>query len=126
MKLEEIKLPKIGQRIVRSMIGVALCFGVYYLRGEKGIPFYSALAVLQCIQPYWESSAKMAKQRTIGTFIGAFWGLAVLLIELYVFPDAVQYSVWGHMFIALMTGAVLYTTVLLDRKNTSYFSCVVF
>ena len=35
------KLPVPGQRIVRSTIAVALCFVIYYLRGKRGIPFYS-------------------------------------------------------------------------------------
>ena len=72
------KLPAVGQRIVRSSIAVALCFVLYYIRGKQGIPFYSALAVLQCIQPYNFNMKEMAKKRTIGTFVGAFWGTIVI------------------------------------------------
>lgn len=118
-------LPGVGQRIIRSVCAVFLCFVVYYLRGQKGIPFYSALAALQCIQPYRESSAKMAKQRIGGTFTGAAWGLAVLLI-LTVSGRNLQGTMFSYVLISLVTGAVLYTTVLLDNKNASYFSCVVF
>lgn len=32
--------PKPGQRIVRSVIAVACCFCVFYLRNREGIPFY--------------------------------------------------------------------------------------
>jgi len=120
------KLPKLGQRILRSVAGVALCFFVYFLRGKRGIPFYSALAVLQCIQPNLQSSTKMAKQRTVGTMIGAFWGTVVLLIEIQIPGIFFKDSIWGYVFISLMTGVVLYTTVLLKRRNESYFSCVVF
>ena len=67
-------LPIPGQRIVRSVIAVALCFVVYELRGRRGIPFYSALAVLQCMQPYKDSTLQMAKKRTTGTFVGAVLG----------------------------------------------------
>lgn len=77
-------LPVPGQRIVRSVIAVALCFAVYELRGRRGIPFYSALAVLQCMQPYKDSTLQMAKKRTTGTFVGAFWGLILIVIEVYV------------------------------------------
>lgn len=126
MKQGKRKLPPIGQRIMRSVVGVALCFAVYYLRGKRGIPFYSALAVLQCIQPYMESSREMAKKRTLGTLIGAFWGFLVLLMELYLLPEYIRTSIVGSLLIACMTGVVLYTTVLFDKKNVSYFSCVVF
>ena len=123
------KLPIPGQRIVRSTIAVALCFVIYYLRGKRGIPFYSALAVLQCMQPYHTSMKEMAKKRTTGTFVGAFWGLAVILILLALNGNrsgGIEESFTKYMLISLFTGIVLYSTVVLDCKKSSYFSCVVF
>lgn len=123
------KLPIPGQRIVRSTIAVALCFVIYYLRGKRGIPFYSALAVLQCMQPYHMSMKEMAKKRTTGTFVGAFWGLVVILILLALNgnrPGGIEESFTKYMLISLFTGIVLYSTVVLDCKKSSYFSCVVF
>lgn len=123
------KLPIPGQRIVRSTIAVALCFVIYYLRGKRGIPFYSALAVLQCMQPYHTSMKEMAKKRTAGTFVGAFWGLVVILILLALNgnrPGGIEESFTKYMLISLFTGIVLYSTVVLDCKKSSYFSCVVF
>lgn len=122
---KEMKLPRVGQRIVKSSIAVALCFVIYFLRGKRGIPFYSALAVLQCIQPYTVSSIEVAKKRVTGTFVGAFWGLVLILIEVYLFGDF-QGTFPGYMMIALFTGVVLYSTVLMNCKNAAYFSCVVF
>lgn len=123
------KLPIPGQRIVRSTIAVAMCFVIYYLRGKRGIPFYSALAVLQCMQPYHTSMKEMAKKRTTGTFVGAFWGLVVILILLALNrnrPGGIEESFTKYMLISLFTGIVLYSTVVLDCKKSSYFSCVVF
>lgn len=120
------KLPGVGQRIVRSVAAVVLCFVVYFLRGEKGIPFYSALAVLQCMQPYQDSTIKMAKNRLTGTFVGAFWGLVVLLVKVYGFSGGFQGNFWEYLLISLFVGVVLYSTVLLQVKSASYFSCVVF
>ena len=91
MKEKEIRkfgLPRVGQRIIRSVTAVAFCFVVYYIRNKKGIPFYSALAVLQCIQPYQDSMAEVARKRVTGTLVGAFWGLVVILIQLYMFQGA--------------------------------------
>ena len=49
------KLPPIGARIIKSALSVALCMVVYWLRTllpvGNGIPFYSALAALWCMQP---------------------------------------------------------------------------
>lgn len=82
MKQKTYRLPVVGQRIVRSVCAVLLCFGVYLLRGRKGIPFYSALAVLQCMQPYQENTKRVARNRLTGTLIGAFWGFLLLLVQL--------------------------------------------
>ncbi|MBT9841047.1 hypothetical protein GPK81_09500 [Blautia sp. MCC283] len=118
--------PKPGQRIVRSVIAVACCFCVFYLRNREGIPFYSALAVLQCIQPYQDSMAQVAKKRVTGTFVGAFWGLVIILIQMYLFHGSLMDTFPGYMLISLFTGIVIYSTVVLNCKNTAYFSCVVF
>lgn len=64
MKNSENHLPKIGARIVKSAVGVALCMIIYLLRGGDkggGMPFYSALAVLWCMQQYTSSTKAMAK-----------------------------------------------------------------
>lgn len=118
--------PKPGQRIIRSVIAVACCFCVFYLRNKEGIPFYSALAVLQCIQPYQDSMAQVARKRVTGTFVGAFWGLMIILIQMYLFHGSLMDTFPGYMLISLFTGLVIYSTVVLNCKNTAYFSCVVF
>lgn len=125
-KTSEWTLPLPGQRIVRSVCAVGLCFVVFYLRNQQGIPFYSALAALQCMQPYQESTVAVGKKRTKGTLIGAFWGLTVILIELHTCGGRLYGNAAGYMLIACFTGVVLYSTVLLKMTDTAYFSCVVF
>ena len=120
-------LPPIGARIMKSSLGSLICVGIYFLREllpiGSGIPFYSILAVLWCIQPYTTSTLAMAKQRTIGTFLGAAYGLVFLLVfrALGGGNKAVVY-----VTACLMLIPILYTTVLLEKRNASYFSCVVF
>ena len=129
MKEKEIRkfgLPRVGQRIIRSVTAVAFCFVIYYIRNKKGIPFYSTLAVLQCIQPYQDSMAEVARKRVTGTLVGAFWGLVVILIQLYMFQGTLLDHFMGYMLISLFTGVVIYSTVVVNCKNTAYFSCVVF
>ena len=125
-EIRKFRLPRVGQRIIRSVTAVAFCFVVYYIRNKKGIPFYSALAVLQCIQPYQDSMAEVARKRVTGTLVGAFWGLVVILIQLYMFQGALLDHFMGYMLISLFTGVVIYSTVVVNCKNTAYFSCVVF
>jgi hydroxymethylpyrimidine pyrophosphatase-like HAD family hydrolase len=116
-------LPLPGQRIMKSVFAVFLCFVVYYLRGKQGIPFYSAIAVLQCMQPYRSNTAKVAWNRVQGTLIGAFWGTIAMLLELQIPP---QQDMLIYIVVSVFVGVVLYSAVLLDCKQSAYFSCVVF
>ena len=118
------RLPPVGSRIIKSAVGVLLCWCVYLLRGRTGIPFYSMLAALWCIQPYINKTMSMALQRTIGTFIGAAFGLITIVLEIYAFN--IYDQPLGFLVVALMIIPVIYTTVLIKRPNASYFSCVVF
>ncbi|MGN0598205.1 MAG: FUSC family protein [Ruminiclostridium sp.] len=98
--MKKLSFPPVGNRILKSAAGVLLCGCVYFLRGKEGIPFYSMLAVLWCIQPYREGTLKMALQRTVGTLIGALFGLITIVLEIYVLP--VYDTPLGYFLIALM------------------------
>lgn len=119
-------LPPIGMRIVKSAIAILLCYLVSFIRGNSGIVFYSQLAALWCIQMYASNSKKNANQRFIGTCIGALYGLVYLLIRKewvnkVGFNEALDAFVISGLIIV-----ILYTTVLIKKKQASYFSCVVF
>lgn len=121
------KLPRIGARIIKSSAAVMLCMAVFFLRKMlplgNGIPFYSALAALWCMQPYQSSTKQMALQRSAGTIIGAFYGLLILVIIQLL---NVNSQIAVYFTASLMLIPVLYTTVILNKKNASFFSCVVF
>jgi len=120
------KIPGIGMRIVKSAIAVALCVVVDLLRGDDGMVFYSMLAALWCIQMYRNNTWSNAIQRTIGTVVGALYGLVYILG----YPKIV--GLCGDSFaieaVCLLVSIVLvlYTTVLIKKNQSSYFSCVVF
>ena len=124
MKEKLTALPPIGMRIIKSSIGVLLGFIIYLIRGRQGAPFYTALSVLWCMQPYTSNAKANAIQRTIGTFIGAFFGLIVILIEFYLLP--LDNELIRYILISILIIPVIYTTVIINKKNASYFSCVVY
>ncbi len=121
-----LRLPVPGQRILRSVVAVWLCFCVYLLRGKHGIPLYSALAVLQAMQPYTRDMRPVVRKRLFGTLIGAAWGLLLLLIELRLISDGVPDELLHYVLVGLFTGIVLYSTVLMKLTEAAYFSTVVF
>ncbi|MCC8049382.1 MAG: HAD hydrolase family protein [Clostridiales bacterium] len=126
------RIPRPGMRIIKSAAAIILCYFVSFLRGNNGIVFYSQLAALWCIQMYTASTFKNAGQRLTGTIIGALYGLVFLLIRGQLVSNAVlsfgemAFQMMNAAVISAMVILVLYTTVLIKKKQASYFSCVVF
>lgn len=119
-------IPPIGMRIVKSAVAIFLCYLVSFARGSSGIVFYSQLAALWCIQMYTANSKKNASQRLIGTLIGALYGLFYLLLREQAKNHGAVYKIIDACVISGMIIIILYTTVLIHKKQASYFSCVVF
>ena len=124
--LHSIHFPRIGMRLIKSVVVMLLCFGVYYLRGRRGIPFYSAIAALQCIQPYHAGTKKFARNRFIGTVAGTFWGILLMLVMHYLHPEILQDERIYYAFVCVLAGMVMYTTVVLNVAETAYFTAVIF
>lgn len=131
--LTQRSIPPIGLRIIKSGIAVALCFCIAYFRGNEGIVFYSLLSALWCIQVYRTNTRKNAIQRFSGTVIGALYGLLFLLVLERIGiakPEWVEqesaFFFLQAVMVSVLTILVLYTTVLVHKKQASYFSCVVF
>ena len=125
-KKKKYRLPHIGMRIIKSAVAIGICYLVSFLRGNSGIVFYSQLAALWCMQVYISNSRKNALQRFIGTVIGALYGLIFLLIEGRIVASDVWKEAMNALLVSVMIVIVLYTTVLIKKKQASYFSCVVF
>ncbi len=122
----KLQLPRLGQRIVRSVLASLLCMLVYYLRGMHGIPFFAVIASLQCIQPYMKNMRNAGRNRIIGTLIGAAWGTLVLYLEFWALGEQGYSEMMHFVLVSLCVGAVLYSAVTLGVSESAYFSCVVF
>ena len=121
-----LRLPHPGLRAVKSAAAVGICLLIYALRGFRGIPFYSALAALQCMQPYHASTVKIAAQRVTGTLIGSFYGLCLLLLPVRQADHRPLPYLAYCLLVSLGVVAALYTAVALHKKNAAYFSGLVF
>lgn len=117
-------MPKIGLRIIKSSVAVALCFVVYFLRGQQGTPFYSAIAAVLCMQPDTSNSLRVGWNRTVGTLIGGFAGMLVLLAERYWLPA--EYPIIPYLITAVAIIPLIYVTLLVKKPTASYITCVVF
>jgi len=121
------RLPPVGGRMIKSAVAVALCMVIYYLRTllpiGDGLPLYSALAAIWCMQPNFETTKSNAGQRMIGSVIGAVYG--------FIFIIAVRFLGLGNTLVvdllaSLMIIPVIYLTVVLNKRSAAFFSCSVF
>lgn len=117
-------IPTIGKRILKSALAVFICLGINVFRDIEGIPFYSAIATILCMQPYVGNSFKVALNRICGTIIGAIYGCLLLLAELHFWGNPPL--VLHYFLVSLTVIFVIYTTVLLKQKSASYIACVAF
>ncbi len=124
-KIEEPHhLPKIGMRILKTMVAVFICLGISTFRGSHAIPFYSAIATILCMQPYVGNSLQVAFNRVVGTIIGAAYGCLVLLVEIHLIPH--NTAMVHYFLVSVAVVPVIYTTLLFHKKTASYIACVAF
>lgn len=116
-------MPKIGMRLIKTALAVFLCFIIYRIRGE-GIPFYSAIAAVLCMQREIEDSKEKGKNRMLATLIGGIAGMGILYLFKYYGIDATSWLC--YLFVSASLIPLIYTTVLLKQPDCAYISCVVF
>ena len=109
--------------MVKTAVAVFLCFAIDAFRGG-GIPFYSAIAAVLCLQPSWQGSTQKARERTVATFLGGLAGMLVLAAERSWFPTIPALG-W-YALVAACLIPLLSLTVVLKKPGSAYLSCVVF
>lgn len=114
--------PRIGMRMIKTALAVGICFLIYILRGEQGVPVFSGIAAIICMQPHVENSRETAFNRIIGTLVGAIFALLVLrgIREL---PPEIPYL--QYLVISLSVIPVLYITVLFHKERASALAAIV-
>nr|WP_294680895.1 HAD hydrolase family protein [uncultured Anaerotignum sp.] len=115
-------IPRVGMRMVKTALAVAVCFLLYFLRGEEGVPIFSTIAAIICMQPYTENSIQVAINRIFATLLGAVFALLVLHLIRYI-PYEVR--ILRYMVISFAVIPVMYVTVLLKRTGASALSGIV-
>ncbi|MGN1480991.1 FUSC family protein [Porcipelethomonas sp.] len=112
----------IGMRIWKTVIAVFICAVLGMIFDIH--PFYSMIAAILCMQANTSESIKKGVIRCIGTFIGGF--AAVLILLIIDFTPLKPFSVLYYVIISLCIAPIIYSTVLLNRESSAFISCVVF
>ena len=70
-----------GKLFIKAALSVFICCLIYeFCDIGTGIPFYSGIAAIICLQPEIRNTFRIGMNRTIGTLIGGFTGMVVLFI----------------------------------------------
>ena len=112
----------IGMRIWKTVIAVFICAVLGMILNIH--PFYSMIAAVLCMQVNTSESIKKGIIRCIGTFIGGF--TAVLILMIIDFTPLKPFSMLYYVIISLCIAPIIYATVLLNRESSAFISCVVF
>ena len=115
-------LPRVGMRMIKTSLAVAICFLLYFARGEEGVPVFSTIAAIICMQPYVENSVEAAFNRIVGTLLGAAFALLVLYLIRFI---PWEYRVLRYMIISFAVIPVMYVTVLLKKTGASALAGIV-
>ena len=114
--------PRVGMRMIKTALAVAICFMIYFLRGEEGVPIFSTIAALICMQPYMENTVESSVNRIIGTLLGAAFALVVLWGIRYI---PWEYRFFRYLIISFAIIPVMYITVLMKKTGAAALAGIV-
>lgn len=118
-EISKIELPKIGLRNIKTAVSVFLCIALFQIL-DRPDPFYACIAAVMCTKETVGITYKASSDRMIGSIIGGFIGLILMITKKYIeFP----------LSIALMTGIGIVTVIclcnLIKRPGACAISCIV-
>lgn len=122
-----IRIPRLGQRIIKTTAAVAICLLICYALGYKGsqMPSEACITAIICMQPLVRDTRQYAFSRLVGTLIGSAWGLLLLLL-FDAFPAVSKYTTLIYVMMAIGTMLSIYTAVAVGKSDTSGLAAIVF
>ncbi len=112
------KVHPVGKLIVKAALSVFICCLIYeFFDIGTGVPFYSGIAAIICLQPEIKSTFRVGLNRTVGTLIGGFTGMAVLFIirEFSIF----RFATLQYLLISLCILPLMYIAEAVKKKPFS-------
>ncbi|MBQ6366494.1 MAG: FUSC family protein [Oscillospiraceae bacterium] len=125
---ERYRLPRIGQRIIKTAIAVFICLIINsVLRGQEGdqMSTEAIITAIICIQPHIRDSRYSGLTRFLGSLIGVVWALFILLLFLdYPILSRNRLVMYGVMTLGIV--AVIYTAVALRMPDTAGLAAIIY
>lgn len=121
-----IKFNLLGYRITKTVVAVFLCFLIdMALSGVRnGLPFFSAIAAILCVQRNKKKSLTIALDRFIATLVGGEFGIALMAFEYYIV--AIPFEILRYFVISILLVPIINICVTIRRKGAVAVACIVF
>lgn len=112
----------IGLRMIKTVLAVAICGIIGWLRGSTTM-FYSMIAAVLCLQNSKQKTILFSLNRLLGTLIGGFYGVVLLYLAKWIgfFDIEPLYYIIASLFVI----PVMFTSLLVRKPSIAAFSCVV-
>ena len=120
-KVRNIPVP--GMRVIKTALAVFLCLTIVGMLGEH-YSGYSAIVAIVCMQKDLDNSVTMAINRSVGTLVGAAFG--VLTYKLMELLPANSGYVLPYLIVAAMMVLLMVVIISLGKQAATAVTCIIF
>jgi hydroxymethylpyrimidine pyrophosphatase-like HAD family hydrolase len=144
-----VKKISIGRRNIKTAISVFIAINVYLVlllidkklgnstdgfSGYSGMytPFFAGIAAAYTSHKDYKSSLKQAKIRSVGSVIGGFFGMIVILLVEFLFikmmpvNEFVLYKFLEYLFVSIGIVFLIYLNVKTKQTEATFISCLTY
>lgn len=149
-----MKLPRVGMRIIKTMIAVFFAIGISIVlkiidisRGKDindlgdisvlsnmYTPFFAGIAAAYALHRDTKSSYNQAKIRSFGSIIGGYFGMVVILITEYILIDMISLNTTNYplyLFITYVIVSVgiiplILIAIIFKQQTCVFISCLTY
>ncbi|MGI6004881.1 MAG: FUSC family protein [Christensenellales bacterium] len=120
---DKMMLPKVGMRIIKTVLAVFICFVIEYLRGGQN-PAIVVIAAILCMQQDMRDSFKKSVERVMGTLAGGVLGIIVL--QCLDWTGLLEPSIVHYACLAIGLFLMMYLLLLLKRTDMMVIASVMY
>ncbi len=117
-------LPRIGFRIIKTAIVVAICLAFSYAFKLQNAPIIAIITAIIGIQQQMEDAVQISLVRVIGTLSGVIFGVLMAYCLEAIIP--LEYLWLHYAILSVMIIPVIYTSILLKQNSTGGLAAIVF
>ena len=144
-----MKKIRIGKRNLKTALSVFIAIGIYLilqlidqssgkeLDGFSGLsgmytPFFAGIAAAYTSHKDYKSSLKQAQIRSLGSVLGGYFGMIIILIvellfkQIFTIENFILYKFVEYIFVSLGIIILIYLIVVTKQKDATFISCLTY